>query len=32
VADAIADTTKWRAPMIPAPRDPVGFAGSPPTG
>jgi hypothetical protein len=32
VADAIADTTKWRAPMIPAPGDPVGFAGSPATG
>jgi hypothetical protein len=32
VADAIADTTRWRAPMIPAPGDPVGFAGSPATG
>jgi hypothetical protein len=29
VAEAIATTTKWRAPMIPAPGDPSPFAGSP---
>lgn len=32
VADQISETTKWRSPMIPAPGDPVGFAGSPATG
>ena len=32
VAEAIADTTKWNVPTIPAPGDPVAFAGSPATG
>jgi hypothetical protein len=32
VAAAIAATTRWRAPMIPAPGDPVSFAGSPAAG
>ena len=32
VADEIATTTRWRAPMIPAPGDPVSFAGSPAAG
>jgi hypothetical protein len=32
VAEAIAATTKWRAPMIPAPGDPGPFAGSPAAG
>ena len=29
VADAICTTTKWRAPVIPAPEDPRPFVGSP---
>ena len=29
VAHAIAETTKWRAPLIPAAGDPSPFAGSP---
>jgi hypothetical protein len=32
VAEAIASTTKWNAPMIPAPGDPGSFAGSPAAG
>ena len=32
VGDAIASTTHWRAPMIPAAGDPVAFAGSPAAG
>lgn len=32
VAEAIAATTHWRAPDIPAPGDPVPFAGSPAAG
>lgn len=32
VAEAIATTTRWRAPDIPAPGDPVPFAGSPAAG
>ena len=32
VADVVTATTKWRSPMIPAPGDPVPFAGSPATG
>jgi hypothetical protein len=32
VAEAVADTTKWRAPMIPAAGDPSPFAGSPAAG
>ncbi len=32
VAQAIADTTKWRAPLIPAAGDPSPFAGSPAQG
>ena len=32
VAAEIAATTKWRAPMIPAPGDPGSFAGSPALG
>ena len=32
VAHAIADTTKWRAPLIPAAGDPSPFAGSPAAG
>lgn len=32
VAEAIAATTKWNVPTIPAPGDPVAFAGSPATG
>lgn len=32
VAEAIATTTHWRAPDIPAPGDPVPFAGSPAAG
>ena len=32
VAEAIADTTNWNVPTIPAPGDPGAFAGSPATG
>ncbi len=32
VADAISDTTRWSPPTIPAPGDPVAFAGSPAAG
>ncbi len=32
VAEAIAETTRWRAPTIPAPGDPGPFAGSPASG
>ncbi len=32
VAEAIAETTRWNVPTIPAPGDPVGFAGTPATG
>ena len=32
VADAITDITKWQSPLIPAPGDPVAFAGSPAAG
>lgn len=32
VAAEIATTTRWRSPMIPAPGDPVNFAGSPAAG
>ena len=32
VAEAIAETTKWNVPTIPAPGDPVAFAGSPASG
>jgi hypothetical protein len=32
VADAIASTTSWNAPTIPAPGDPGPFAGSPAAG
>jgi hypothetical protein len=32
VAEAIAETTKWRSPLIPAPGDPGAFSGSAATG
>ena len=32
VAEAIADTTKWNVPTIPAPGDPGSFAGTPVAG
>ena len=32
VADAIAETTRWNVPTIPAPGDPVAVAGTPVTG
>lgn len=32
VAEAIAETTRWNVPTIPAPGDPGPFAGSPATG
>lgn len=32
VADTISNATHWRPPMIPAPGDPVAFAGSPAAG
>jgi hypothetical protein len=32
VAEAIADTTNWNVPTIPAPGDPGAFAGSPAAG
>ncbi len=32
VAEAIADTTKWNVPTIPAPGDPGSFAGTPASG
>lgn len=32
VAEQIASTTRWRAPMIPAPGDPGPYAGSPAAG
>jgi hypothetical protein len=32
VAEAISATTRWRSPVIPAPTDPVAFAGSPAAG